>query len=129
MPIHYIVILYPQQMVQMVFCDLSHTFHIQVTNVSQHVFVILLWGILTSPLSTHLFAQPPKNDIIVKYPPPLPPHTWSHHQYYMVITPAYLCYVVRYGQKPDTGSLQCRISRLVLTRRGVLQCVCTWQAE
>ena len=40
----------PQQMVQMAFCDLSHTFHKQVTNVSQHFFVILLWGILTSPL-------------------------------------------------------------------------------
>ena len=37
----------PQQMVQMAFCDLSHTFHKQVTNVSQHVFVILLWGTLT----------------------------------------------------------------------------------
>ena len=37
-------------MVQMAFCDLSHTFPKQVTNVSQHVFVILLWGILTSPL-------------------------------------------------------------------------------
>ena len=46
----YIVIRYPQQMVQMAFCDLPHTFHKQVTNVSQHVFVILLWGILTSPL-------------------------------------------------------------------------------
>ena len=40
-----------QQMVQMAFCDLSHTFHKQVTNVSQHVFVIVLRGILTSPLS------------------------------------------------------------------------------
>ena len=38
-------------MVQMAFCDLLHTFHKQVANVSQHVFVILLWGILTSPLS------------------------------------------------------------------------------
>ena len=38
-------------MVQMAFCDLSHTFHKQVANVSQHVFVILLWGILTSPLT------------------------------------------------------------------------------
>ena len=28
----------PQEMVQMAFCDLSHTFHKQVTNVSQHVF-------------------------------------------------------------------------------------------
>ena len=37
-------------MVQMAFCDFSHTFHKQVTNVSQHVFVILLWGILMSPL-------------------------------------------------------------------------------
>ena len=26
-----------QQMVQMAFCDLSHTFHKQATNVSQHV--------------------------------------------------------------------------------------------
>ena len=34
----------------MAFCDLSHTFHKQVTNVSQPVFVILLWGILTSPI-------------------------------------------------------------------------------
>ena len=42
--------LIPQKMVQMAFCDLSHPFHKQVTNVSQHVFVILLWGILTSPL-------------------------------------------------------------------------------
>ena len=48
--IHYIVIWYPKQMVQMAFCDLSHTHHKQVTKVSQHVFVILLWGILTSPL-------------------------------------------------------------------------------
>ena len=47
--IHYIVIRYPQQIVQMAFCDLSHTFHKQVTNVSQQVFVILLWGILMSP--------------------------------------------------------------------------------
>ena len=50
MPIHYIVIQYPQQIVQMAFCDLSHTFHKQVTNISQHVFVILLWGVLTPPL-------------------------------------------------------------------------------
>ena len=46
-----IVIQHPQQMVQMAFCDLSHTFHKQVTKVYQHVFVIPLWGILTSPLS------------------------------------------------------------------------------
>ena len=38
-------------MAQIAFCDLSYTFHKQVTNVSQHVFVILLWGILTSLLS------------------------------------------------------------------------------
>ena len=31
-------------------CDLSQTFRKQVTNVSPHVFVILLWGILMSPL-------------------------------------------------------------------------------
>ena len=37
-------------MVQMAFCDLLHTFHKQVTNISQHVFVILLWGIVMSPL-------------------------------------------------------------------------------
>ena len=41
---------YTLHIVQMAFYDLSHTFHKQVTNVSQHVFVILLWGILTSPL-------------------------------------------------------------------------------
>ena len=29
-------------MVQMAFCDMSHTFHKQVTNVCQHVFVIIL---------------------------------------------------------------------------------------
>ena len=48
MPIHYRVIQYPKPMVQMAYCDLSHTF--QVTNVSQHVLVILLWGILMFPL-------------------------------------------------------------------------------
>ena len=42
-------------MVQMAFSDLSHTFCKQVTNVSQHVFVILLWEILTSPL-TNVFV-------------------------------------------------------------------------
>ena len=31
--IHYLVIRYPQQTVQMAFCDLSDTFHKQVTNV------------------------------------------------------------------------------------------------
>ena len=41
--------LIPQQMVQMAFCDLSHTIHKRVTNVSQHVFVILLWGIRDFP--------------------------------------------------------------------------------
>ena len=40
-------------MVQMAFCDLLHTFHKQVTSVSQHVFVILLWGILKFPLTSH----------------------------------------------------------------------------
>ena len=38
-------------MIHMAFCDLLYTFHKQVTNVSQYVFVILLWGILTSPLT------------------------------------------------------------------------------
>ena len=50
-PIHYIVIQYPQQMVQMAFCDLLYTFHKQVTNVSQHVLVILLWRMLMSLLT------------------------------------------------------------------------------
>ena len=66
MPLHYIVIRYPQQMVQMAFCDLWHTIHKQVTNVSQHVFVILLWGILTSPLS----CFPPT--ALVSHSPPFP---------------------------------------------------------
>ena len=39
----------------MAFCDLSHTFHKQVTNVSHHVFVILLWGILMSPLGPNKY--------------------------------------------------------------------------
>ena len=47
----HIVIRYPQQMVQMAFCYLWHTFHKQFTNVSQHGFVILLWGIMMSPLT------------------------------------------------------------------------------
>ena len=51
-----IVIRYPQQMVQMAFCDLSHTFHKQVINVSKHFFVILLWGILMSPLINNNFV-------------------------------------------------------------------------
>ena len=45
----YMVIRYPQRILQMAFCHLLHTFHKQVTNVSQHAFVILLWAILTSP--------------------------------------------------------------------------------
>ena len=43
----------PQQMVQMALCDLSHIFHKQATNVSQQVFVILLWGILMYPLTPY----------------------------------------------------------------------------
>ena len=50
-------------MVQIAFCDLSHTFHKQVTNVSQHVFVILLWGILTSPLLVYWMLELPKQCI------------------------------------------------------------------
>ena len=38
LPIYYMVIRYPQQMVQMAFCDLSLTFHKQVTNVSLACF-------------------------------------------------------------------------------------------
>ena len=38
LPIHYIVIRYPQQMVQMAFCDLLHTYHKQVANVSPACF-------------------------------------------------------------------------------------------
>ena len=48
-------------MVQMALCDLLHTFHKQVTNVSQQVFDILLWGILTSPLKAiapFVYAHP-----------------------------------------------------------------------
>ena len=37
-------------MEQMAFCDLSHTFHKQITYVSELYFVILLWGILHLPL-------------------------------------------------------------------------------
>ena len=48
---HNMVVQYTLRMVQMAFCDLPHTFHKQVTNVSQHVFVIILWGIFTSPVS------------------------------------------------------------------------------
>ena len=51
MPIHFIVIRYPKQMVQRAFCDFSPTFPRQVTNVFWHVFVILPWGILTSTLT------------------------------------------------------------------------------
>ena len=36
-------------MVQMAFCDLSHMYHKQVTNVSQYVFVIPLWRIVMPP--------------------------------------------------------------------------------
>ena len=44
-------------MVQMACRDLRYTLHKQVTNVSQHVFVILLWGILTTPLITHVWVK------------------------------------------------------------------------
>ena len=36
----------------MAFCDLSHTFHKQVTDVSEHVFIKILWGISTSTTNT-----------------------------------------------------------------------------
>ena len=75
--------LIPQQMVQMAFCDLSHTFHKQVTNVSQQVFVILLWGILMSPLGT--WDQTPMWQVwmvgcplYVRYP--TLPRTWMEDQ-------------------------------------------------
>ena len=55
MPIHNIVIRYPRHMVHIAFCDLLHTFHKQVTNISQHIFFILLWGNLTSPPKTNRF--------------------------------------------------------------------------
>ena len=38
-------------MVQMALCDSSHTFPKQITNVSHHVFVNLLWGIAMFPLT------------------------------------------------------------------------------
>ena len=38
LPIHYIEIRYPKQMGQMAFCDLSHTYHKQVTNISPACF-------------------------------------------------------------------------------------------
>ena len=66
-------------MVQMAFCDLSYTFHKQVTNVSQHVFVILQWGILTSSLR-HIIYQ----DTSITTKPITPPPPTSR------ITPAYL---------------------------------------
>ena len=58
MLIHYIVICYPNKWYKWPFCDLLHTFHKQVTNASQHVFDILLWSILTSPLIRKLFCNP-----------------------------------------------------------------------
>ena len=48
----------------MAFCDLSQTFHKEVTDVSQQVFVILLLGILRSPIIIyfpHLSFQPVEN--------------------------------------------------------------------
>ena len=50
LPLDYIVIRYPKQMVPIAVYDLSHTFDKQVTNVSQPVFLILLLGMLMSPL-------------------------------------------------------------------------------
>ena len=71
------------QMVQMAFCDLPHTFHKHVTNVSQHVFVILLWRILKSPLSspylplvTHLLT--PILLLTSRYPRPITQRS-AHH--------------------------------------------------
>ena len=37
-----------KNMVQMAYCDLFHAIHKEATNVSQHVFVILLWGKINS---------------------------------------------------------------------------------
>ena len=55
LPIHYIVIRYPQQMVQVAFCDLSHTYHKQVTNVSPACFCHpTVWNVDVSPY-VHIF--------------------------------------------------------------------------
>ena len=43
-----------KKMVQMAYCDLFHAIHKEATNVSQHVFVVLLWEILMSPLKSIL---------------------------------------------------------------------------
>ena len=43
--------------IQMAYRDILHTFHKQVTNVSLHVFVILLLGILTFPLTIISFLS------------------------------------------------------------------------
>ena len=81
LPIHYVIVIrYPQQMVQMAFCDLSHTFHEQVANVSQHVFVILLWGILMSPLIVMFHVDlkiGPRHHVIFKGRGPLAAHLVS----------------------------------------------------
>ena len=50
LPINYIVVQYPQQMVQMAFCDLLHTFHKQITYVSQYCFCHPTVGNFASPL-------------------------------------------------------------------------------
>ena len=47
----------PQHMVQMAFCDWSHIFLKQVTKVSQHFLVILLWRFLMSPLTQCCFSM------------------------------------------------------------------------
>ena len=67
-------------MVQMAFCDLSHTCHKLVINVSQHGFVILLWGILKSEMpdtNTDSSADPSKlsmwvQSLTVNY------YNWKH---------------------------------------------------
>ena len=51
LPIHYIVIRYPQQMVQMAFVTCRIHFTNRLPMFHQHVFVILLWGIWMSPLT------------------------------------------------------------------------------
>ena len=57
MPVHYIVIPYPQQMVQMAFCDLSHTFHKKVTNVSPTCFCHPTVGNFDVSTNAYSFSQ------------------------------------------------------------------------
>ena len=94
-------------MVQMAFCDLLHTVHKQVTNVSQHVFVILLWGILMFPLRKASVVQV-NSELTIRMPYKPLLQAWDFGLYSMIHI-SMSCFVCK-SCKSGAEIFYCRVS-------------------